>query len=132
MQSLTNEELAETANVLLAQVDREDLRIVYAGNGWFHRFTTRIGGHAFKERRKDVEQSIRRLHERIAREEFERPEKERRQREAEAQERLWNAAPAMLAALQAVSMHATCNGSLRKIVLAAIAKATEGPLDDDE
>ena len=75
--TLTNEQLAETANVLLAQVDRADLHITYAGNGWFHRILRHSGMTSpYKERRREVERSVRGLHERIAREAAERPEKE--------------------------------------------------------
>lgn len=132
---LTNEQLAETANVLLAQVDRADLRVTYAGNGWFHRTSTYDPNKSYagKERRKDVERTIAGLHNRIARNAAERPEKERQEREWKAHERLSKAAPDLLAALQATAKHIDddMNGrpvalwKLRETVLAAIAKATE-------
>ena len=92
MTELTNAEIAEVATALLAQVGRDDLRIVYAGNGWFHRASRSGSIHlAIRERRRDVVQTIANLHTRIAREAAERPEKERRAREQTAALTLRNA-----------------------------------------
>ena len=77
MAILTNEELAEVATVLLAQVDRADLKIAYAGNGWFHRLCQHTPSGYFPERRKDVERTVQGLHKRIKRDMEERPAKER-------------------------------------------------------
>ena len=139
MKPLTNNEIAETANVLLAQVNRADLRVTYAGNGWFHRSMHGMAT-ASKERRKDVLRTIENLHKRIARESAERPELERRKREERARYVLHAAAPKMLAALQATAEHFENRvraGDLtawdvRETVIAAIAEATAVPVTAEE
>ena len=139
MKPLTNTELAETANALLAQVDRADLRVTYAGNGWFHRTSPGVQG-SFKERRSDVVRTIEILHSRIARGSAERPELERQEREARARRVLHDAAPKMLAALRTVAEHFENRvraGDLtvwdvRETVIAAIAEATAVPVTAKE
>lgn len=98
---LTAEELCERLNAVRKRMGYGDTWESYQGRGWYHRRTSGVP-FPFKERRRDLEESLRRFEEREKREEAERPAKEAAAREAARQRALHLAADDMLAALQII------------------------------
>jgi hypothetical protein len=118
-----------------------DTYVTYQGKGWYHRHTSGMTG-SFSERRRDLEETLRKFEERERREEAERPAKEAAERENARRRALVLAAEDMLAALQAAlpeieseedqrehSGNSEDYESIRRIgqqMRLAITKATEG------
>lgn len=98
---LTPEELCERLNHVRKRMGYGDTRVSFAGNGWYHRRTSGMST-TFKERRHDLEESLRSFEERERREEAERPAKEAAAREDARRRAIHLAAEDMLAALQAL------------------------------
>lgn len=100
---LTAEELCERINHLRKRMGYGDTRVSYQGRGWYHRYTSGLSW-PFKERRHQVEESLRRFEERERREEAERPAKEEAARLMAKHAAMAKAAPEMLAALRIAEM----------------------------
>jgi len=98
---LTAKELCERINHMRKRMGYSDTRVIYQGRGWYHRYTSGLSW-PFKERRSQVEESLRRFEERERREEAERPAREAAERENARRRALVLAAEDMLAVLTSI------------------------------
>lgn len=134
---LTAAELCERVNAARKRMGYADTRVSYQGRGWYHRYTSGLSW-PFKERRSQVEESLRRFEERARQAEAERPLREKTEKDQHRRRSLVLAAEDMLEALRATLRHVDDDMNnrkvtlwiLREVVLKAIAKA-EGKHDHE-